>query len=468
MVIENEIYQAVTLVFVAYVLLVIICYTILLILSGIQLRKSYLLDQQENYRDILVASNSKPLSILVPAYNEETGIVASVTSLLNVLYSQFEVIVVNDGSKDKTLQYLIENFNLEKVNRVYKKDLKSKPVQEIYQSRTYPNLLVVDKENGGKSDALNAGINIARYPYVCSLDGDCVLERDAFLKVMKPIIDSDGQVIGTGGSVRIANGCIIERGEIKEIRVSKKSLVVMQVIEYLRAFLIGRIGLSRFNLLLIVSGAFGVFSKEWVVKAGGYLTDTVGEDMELVVRLHRIIKEEKSNKEIRYIPDPVCWTEAPETTKILRRQRNRWQRGLFESLWTHKKMLFNPRYGSIGLISMPYFLIIELLSPLMELFGYILVILAFFLDDVNIPFALLLFGLNLIYGSFFSMASVLLEEWSLHRYQSVRELTRLFFYSLSESFWYRPMMVWWRFEGLVQVLLRKKDWGDMVRKGISS
>ncbi len=466
--IENQIYQFITSIFIVYVLLVIGFYSILLILSGIQLRKSYLLDQQENYRDILSASNSKPLSILVPAYNEATGIIPSVRSLLNSMYAQFEVIVINDGSIDETLDQLIRQFNLVEVKRVYKKEIETMLVRGIYQSLEHPNLIVVDKENGGKSDALNAGINIARYPYICSLDGDCVLERDAFLKVMKPIIDTDGQVIATGGSVRIANGCVIENGEIKEIKVSNRSLVVMQVIEYLRAFLIGRIGLSRFNLLLIVSGAFGVFSKQWVVKAGGYRTDTVGEDMELVVRLHRLIKEEKSNNEIRYIPDPVCWTEAPETLKILRRQRNRWQRGLFESLWAHRTMLFNPKYGRIGLIAMPYFFIIELLSPVMELFGYVLVVLAFFLNDINVPFALLLFALNLIYGSFFSMASVLLEEWSLQRYQSVRELTRLFFYSLSESFWFRPLMVWWRFEGMIQVLFKKQGWGEMVRKGISS
>jgi cellulose synthase/poly-beta-1,6-N-acetylglucosamine synthase-like glycosyltransferase len=326
---------------------------------------------------------------------------------------------------------------------------------------------VLDKENGGKADSLNAGINCSKYPYFCSLDGDSIIERNAFLKVLKPLIESDDEVIASGGSVRIANGCDIQNGELVKIGLSNKPLVVMQVIEYLRAFLTGRVGLSQNNLLLIVSGAFGVFSKKWVVEAGGY-AHTVGEDMELVVRLHRLIKEKKANKKIIYVPDPVCWTEAPESMKFLRRQRKRWHRGLFDSLWKHKKLLFNPKYGSIGMFAMPYFFFIEFLGPLIELIGYIILIIFLLTGSIYIEYALLFFVLALIYGSIYSMAAVLLEEWTMERYPKVKHLTILFFISLTETFWYRPLTVLWRVEGMVETVIGKKGWGEMVRKGVSN
>ncbi|HZG72341.1 MAG TPA: glycosyltransferase family 2 protein, partial [Chondromyces sp.] len=278
-------------------------------------------------------------------------------------------------------------------------------------------------------------------------------------------------IIASGGTVAIANDCPIERGELKpeDIVLSRKPLVVMQVIEYMRAFLLGRIGLSQYNLLLIISGAFGVFKTDWVVRAGGYKTDTVGEDMELVVRLHRMIREEKSKARIIYTPDPVCYTEAPEELSILHRQRTRWHRGTFESLWNHHNMIFNPRYGGVGLVSMPYFLFVELLGTVIELVGYLAIIFGVFFGGIYIKFALLLFILMLLYGSFLSMGAVLLEEWLTKRYQKPEELTRLMLFALSEAFWYRPIMTIWRFQGLIQAIRGKKHgWGEMTRKGVSS
>jgi cellulose synthase/poly-beta-1,6-N-acetylglucosamine synthase-like glycosyltransferase len=450
-----------------YMIIVILFYSILLLTSIFQLRKEYQLDDEEPYEEILQVSYSKPVSILVPAYNEGVGIYSSVRSLLSIEYPEYEVVVINDGSKDDTLEKLIERFSLVKTNRVIQKKIDTKDVKAVYRSTIYDHLIVVDKENGGKADALNVGINVSRYPYFCSMDGDSILERDAFIKVMKPIIESDGEVIASGGSVRIANGCKIESGEIVSVGLPSKPLVVMQIIEYLRAFLMGRIGLSKHNLLLIVSGAFGVFSKQWVIEAGGY-SHTVGEDMELVVRLHRLVKERKVDKKIVYVADPVCWTEAPESLKFLRRQRNRWHRGLFDSLWRHRKLMFNPKYGSIGFVSMPYFFFIEFLGPVVELFGYFVMGVSIFLGGIYIEFAILLFLLSILYGSVFSMAAVLLEEWSLRKFPKVSDILRLFFYSFTETLWYRPLTVLWRCEGILHLLLRKQGWGEMVRKGVSN
>ncbi|ACJ34285.1 glycosyltransferase family 2 protein [Anoxybacillus flavithermus] len=449
-----------------FMIAVILFYTFLLIVSLIQLRRMYELDEWEPYEEMLDVSYTKPVSILVPAYNEEAGIFATVRSLLSIEYPEYEIVVINDGSTDDTLERLKQNFDLVEIKRVIRQQLKTKPIRAVYRSRKFSHLFVIDKDNGGKADALNAGINFSSYPYVCSIDGDSVIERRAFLKVMKPIIDSDEDVIASGGSVRIANGCDIEKGEVIRIALSRQPLVVMQVIEYLRAFLMGRIGLSRHNLLLIVSGAFGVFSKQWVIRAGGY-AHTVGEDMELVVRLHRMIKETDADKKIVYVPDPVCWTEAPESMADLRKQRRRWHRGLFESLWLHRRMWFNPRYGTIGLISMPYFLLIEFLGPVVELVGYILVIVSLILGDVYIEFAILLFLVSILYGSIFSMAAVLLEEWTVRKFTNVSDIVRLFFYSLTETLWYRPLTVLWRCEGIVDALLKRKGWGEMKRKGVS-
>ncbi|UQZ74250.1 glycosyl transferase [Niallia circulans] len=451
----------------AYMIIIILFYTVILFISMLQLRKEYKLNREDTFDDVSNEWYTKPVSIIVPAYNEEAGIIPSVRSLLSINYPQFEIIVVNDGSIDQTLQKMMEQYEMVHIEKVVRKQLSTKPIKGIYQSKLLPKLYLIDKENGGKADALNAGLNFSHFPYICSLDGDSVLERDAFLKVMKPIMDSDEEVIASSGSIRIANGCKIKNGQVLEIGLSRHPLVIMQIIEYLRAFLMGRIGLSRHNLLLIISGAFGVFSKKWVLKAGGYQTNTVGEDMELVVRIHRLLKETKEKKKIVYVPDPVCWTEVPEEIKYLRRQRRRWHRGLYESLWNHRKLTLNPKYGNIGLISFPYFWLIEFFGPIIEFLGYVYTIIALFFGGVYLEFAILILLLSCIYGSIFSMSAVLLEEWSLRKYPKVSHIILLFFYSLTESFWYRPLTVFWRCEGIWQLIRRDKSWGEMSRKGVS-
>ncbi|WP_042462845.1 glycosyltransferase family 2 protein [Neobacillus dielmonensis] len=467
----NFIWGNVTTIFVwfiaIYMAVVIVFYSVIMLISFLQLRKDYKLDRVLAYEDYLDEFYTKPVSIIVPAYNEEAGIIQSVRSLLSINYPTFEIIVVNDGSTDGTLEKMLAQYQMKEIKKAVRIQVETKPIKHIYQSEVLPNLFLIDKENGGKADALNVGLNFSHFPYFCSLDGDSVLEQDAFLKVMKPIIDSNEEVIASGGSVRIANGCQIQNGHVLSVGLSDKPMVVMQIIEYLRAFLMGRIGLSRHNLLLIISGAFGVFSKSWVIAAGGYRVDTVGEDMELVVRIHRLLKETGQKKKIVYVPDPVCWTEVPEDIKFLRRQRRRWHRGLFESLWHHRKLTFNPKYGSIGLISFPYFWIVEFFGPIVEAAGYVFMILCLFLGGVYLEFSILLFLLSCLYGSIFSMAAVLLEEWSLTKYPKVSDIIKLFLYSLTETIWYRPLTVFWRCEGVWQMLKGDTSWGEMTRKGVS-
>lgn len=467
-----DLFHWITLLIAVYVVGVTLLYLALFLVSLKKIYKEKGLKSIQ-YDDVLNENTAPPLSIIVPAYNEEANIVWSVRSLLGINYKVYEIVVVNDGSKDETLQRMIDEFQMSEIKHKIHLSLlgkDTKPIRAVYRSGRYPNLIMVDKENGGKADALNAGINISKYPYFVSLDGDTVLDPNAFIKVMKPIIDAKPgeEIIVSGGSVGIANGSYVDSGYLgeRDVSLSRNPIVVMQVIEYLRAFLMGRIGLSRYNLLLIVSGAFGVFRKDWVVKAGGYEVGTIGEDMELIVRLHAMIREEKSGARIIYVPDPVCWTEAPENFKILKRQRTRWHRGLFESLWRHKRMIFNPKYGRIGLIAMPYFTIVELLGPIIEFFGYVLVAAGLFMGTLSIKIALLLALAMLSYGTILSMGAVLLEEWSWNRYRKVSDLVRLFFFAVSESVWYRPVAAYWRLIGLIEAIRGKRhQWGEMTRKG---
>jgi len=460
--------QVIALVIIVYMLTVAFTYVVLFAIAVPRVKRESKLNRKEQIEGISINQDTFPVSVLVPAFNEEVGIISSVRSMLGLDYPQFEVIVIDDGSIDTTSEKVIKQFKMEKIDLAMRKYVPTKLIKGAYQSSLYPHLFLVQKENGGKADALNAGINFSRYPYFSAVDGDSILDRDALLKTMKPIIDSNGLVTATGGTVRIANGSTINHSEVEKISLPKEPLVLMQIIEYFRAFLIGRLGLSRMNILLIISGAFGVFEKSRVIKVGGYNSKTVGEDMELIVRIHRSIKDEKSDQRIEYIQDPVCWTEAPSTLGSLRSQRNRWQRGLAETLWLHRKMMFNPKYKGIGLFSMPYYLLVELLSSVFELIGYLVIIFGLLFSFISIELAIVMFLVTAMYGSLLSSLAVLLEEWTYHKYPDLRSVVILFIWALTETFWYRPLMVWWRCEGLVHSFRKKSDWGNMNRKGISN
>jgi len=409
-----------------------------------------------------------PISILLPAYNEEAGVVESVTSLLNLRYPEFEIVVVNDGSKDGTIERLREAFDLVPVRKALRQEIATAPVRAAYVSRRQRNLWVVDKENGGKADALNAGVNAARYPYVCAIDADAVLEEEALLRVSTPILDDPDLVVATGGIVRIANGCVVDRGRIVSVGLPRSRLATLQVIEYFRAFLIGRIGWSRLNALLIISGAFGLFRRSLVTEVGGYATDTVGEDVELVVRLHRHLRERGEEYRIEFVPDPVCWTEAPEGFRVLSRQRRRWHRGLGETLWRHRRLTFNPRYGHLGMQAFPYFLVFEFLGPVLELLGPPAIVVWWSFGLLSLPFLLGFLAVAFLLGILLSIAALALEEFSFRRHRRNREVARLLFFSVVENLGYRQLVAFWRFLAFIDLARRRSGWGEMQRKGFRS
>ncbi|HEX9614306.1 MAG TPA: glycosyltransferase family 2 protein [Bacteroidota bacterium] len=453
-----------------YFIVVNVTYMSLLVLSY---REILYYMRHNTFADMRVMVQSEltpPVSIVAPAFNEESTIVESTRSLLKLNYGSYEVIVVNDGSKDGTLKRMIQEFGLFRSNRLYIPTMKTEPVRGIYRSNRpeYRNLMVVDKENGGKADALNVGINAARYEYVCSIDADSLLEDDALLHVMKPFLEDD-KVIAAGGIVRIANGCRVVNGRVMDVALSTHFLPVFQVVEYFRAFLSGRMAWHRVNGLLIISGAFGIFKRSAVVEAGGYDRTTVGEDMELVTRLHRLKRERKEPYRIVFVPDPVCWTEAPESLSVLGRQRNRWHRGLLDTLLIHRRMLLNPRYGLIGTASMPYFAFVELLGPAIEFFGYLALGGLFAAGVLEVKMAVLFFVVSLFYGVMFSVGAVLLEEISFQRYPRPRDLALLLSFGVIENFGYRQMTIWWRVKAFWDYFVRGvRTWGPMQRKGFGT
>jgi cellulose synthase/poly-beta-1,6-N-acetylglucosamine synthase-like glycosyltransferase len=412
-------------------------------------------------------SHYKPMTLICPAYNEAAGVAASVNSLISLRYPEFQVVVVNDGSSDATLERLIAAFRLQPSHRVIRQLLPTREVRGVYESAYVPNLVVVDKVNGGKADALNCGVNLARYPLVCCMDGDSLLENDALLRIARPFMDRP-DMVASGGVVRPLNGCKVTPMGIRGIHLPDSWLARFQIVEYLRAFLFGRVGLASLDTMFIVSGAFGVFRKDLVVAAGGFETATIGEDFELVVRLHRTLRERKRPHHITLVPDPVCWTEVPEQFKELGRQRNRWQRGMLETLWRHRRMCFNPAYGRIGLFSMPYFLVFEALAPVIEVGGYIVFAVSLWNHSINTPFALLFICVALLLGVLNSVVSVVLHEISHHRYQGLRAWALLLLSALLENFGYRQLTVWWRLKGTLDWVRGKDSWGHLKRKGLTT
>lgn len=406
-----------------------------------------------------------PISLLVPAYNEQASIASSVHSMLQLSYQEFEIVVINDGSKDDTLKVLEREFALIPFPEAYRQRLGTQPVRGIYRSTLYNNLRVIDKENGGKADSLNAGINTARYPLFCGVDADSILQRDSLQRMAQPFLE-DARVVAAGGSIRIANGCRVSNGFLQKVDLPKKILPLLQIVEYLRAFLFGRMGWSPLNAMLIISGAFGLFKKEAVIEAGGYRTGTIGEDMELVVRIHRLYRRAKKPYRIVFVPDPICWTEAPEDLATLKNQRIRWQRGLLESLSLNLGLLCHYRGGAAGWLAFPFMLLFEALGPIIELAGYLFMF-ALFLSGMISGQALWVFLFVAIgFGILLSVSSLLLEEITFHIYPRPRHLLLLLLVVLLENFGYRQINSWWRFVGIVRWLRGgQAKWGDMKRSG---
>jgi cellulose synthase/poly-beta-1,6-N-acetylglucosamine synthase-like glycosyltransferase len=444
-------------------------YYLVLTIAGFWRTLRTVLDvQRADHRRLLRSPLTPPVSVLAPAFNEQANVVDNVRSLLMLDYPLFEVILVNDGSADGTLDALIEAFGLRRSARSFEYTVGCKTIREVYESPTHPNLVVVDKVNGGKADALNAGLNLSLYPLFCAIDADSILETDALLRLVRPFIEEPGVTIAAGGVIRVANGCDVRAGRVREVRLVRRMLPLIQIVEYLRAFLFGRMGWSGSNSLLIISGAFGLFDKKAAIKVGGYATDTVGEDMELVVRMHRHLNDQRRRYRVGFVPDAICWTEVPESLRVLRLQRSRWQRGLIDTLWRHRGMIGRPKYGTVGLVSLPGFALFEMMSPLVELSGYILLPILYFSGALNPSYAYTLLTLSVLYGVLVSVLAVLLEDIAFRRYPRLRDLGLLLVAAVLENLGYRQLTVWWRVRAFGGFWRGDLSWGAMERRGVGA
>ena len=442
-------------------------YVILAVLSAralhVYMRKNKFVDHNVT----LISPYAPSVSLIAPAYNEEKTIVENIRSLMSIHYNNFEIIIVNDGSKDETMQTIIKAYDLVKVDFFVHQKIACKKIKGVYKStnKAYKKLVVVDKENGGKSDALNAGVNISQYNLITCIDVDCIIEQDAILKMVKPFMEEKERVIATGGVIRIANSCDIEDGRLLIARVPQNMIPRFQVVEYLRAFLMGRMAWSKMNGLLLISGALGFFDKEVVVACGGYDHNTVGEDMELVVRMRRYMTDNKKKYKVVYIPDPLCWTEAPADYKVLARQRSRWMRGTMETLWTHRKLFFNPKYGLLGVLSYPFWFFFEWLAPIVEFLGLIYFLFLIAIGYSNWHFFLILFMAVYFFAITISTLALVFEEFSYRQYAKHADILKLVLVALVEPIIYHPRSTWWGLKGNLEKLKGNKGWGEMTRSG---
>jgi cellulose synthase/poly-beta-1,6-N-acetylglucosamine synthase-like glycosyltransferase len=449
----------------AYFVALGLFYLVLYISAALEMRRYLREVRAEKYREILSSEIAPSISMLVPAHNEETSIQESVRALLTLAYPQLEIVVVDDGSTDNTLGVLISTFDLLQIKPIYDQQIATKPVEAIFRSRQFPNLVVVSKNKGGKADSLNAGLNISGSELVCAIDADTILDPDGLRRLVRPFIRSR-DVVAAGATIRVANGCTVMQGRLASERGPHRALAGIQAVEYLRAFLFGRPGWNRLGGNLLISGAFGLFRRQSLLETNGYVK-TVGEDMELVVRLRRHAYDTGQPARIEFVPDPVAWTETPTSFKELGRQRERWQRGFTDVLWRHRRVLFNRRYGLLGMVVFPAFVLFEWMAPIIEAVGLVVVTVGLILGQVSAQFAILFFSLACGVGILLSMLALMLEELSFRRYGRARDRALLVVWAVLENLGYRQLTVWWRLRGVASYLRRKKSWGKMTRKGFN-
>lgn len=458
--------------FLVFSFFAILSYVVLAIISAIETIEYVKKNSFVNYKEILSSTFSPSISIIAPAYNESLNIVENVRSLLSSHYVNYDVIIVNDGSKDDSLSRLIEAYDLIQIDHYINEQIKTKPLRNgIYKSTNpaFDKLIVVDKENGGKADALNMGLNISKNKYVACIDVDCLLLEDALQKMIKPFLETtDAKVIAAGGVIRIANSCTVKDGKLFDVNFPKSWLEQGQILEYLRAFLLGRMAWSRLNGLLVISGAFGLFDKKIAIKVGGYDTNTVGEDMEIIVRMRRYMEDQKQKYKVAYIPDPLCWTEAPDNYKTFISQRNRWTRGTIETLKKHHKIGFNPKYKALGLISYPYWFFFERMAPIIEIAGIIYFGLLIVLQEVRWDYAFAFLVLAYLFSVLFSIVAIVSEELTYHQYKKKSTGLKLVMIAFLEPFVNHPAILYSAIKGNIDYYFNKKiEWGHMTRKGMT-
>jgi cellulose synthase/poly-beta-1,6-N-acetylglucosamine synthase-like glycosyltransferase len=451
----------------AYFVVITFSYMAVTALSAVEVRRYFRHLSQAAMLRTMRSRLTQPVTICASAYNEAETIVGSIRAMLNLNYPSYEVALANDGSTDATLQQLIEGFDLRRVDQPLRPGIPTASVRGVYRSKLHPNLVVIDKLNGGRSDGLNAAINAATSPLICCVDADSILEPSALLAVVRPFVEQRATV-GAGGIIRVVNGCRVEHGHVTEVALPRQSLAMLQTVEYFRAFLAARCGWSAINGLLIISGAFGAFRRAAVVEVAGFAADSIGEDFELCVRLHRKAHDERRPYRLVFVPDPVCWTEVPIRVRQLGGQRNRWERGLVDTLWRHRRMIGNPRYGVIGMLSLPFYVAFEFLGAFIETFGYVSVVVSLALGVINVPFAILFFAVAVLSGVLLSLSALLLEDLAFRRYDRRGDLVRLVAYSFVENFGFRQLMTAYRVRGFFAYLRGNKAWGEIQRVGFSS
>ncbi|MFV0591643.1 MAG: glycosyltransferase family 2 protein [Draconibacterium sp.] len=455
--------------FLLYTIGILSFYFGLAVISARELLKNVRESKTTNFDTLLSSPFAPMISVLAPAYNESLTIVDNIKALLGLYYPNFEIIVINDGSKDDSLEKTIRAFDLEKVPYAIDYKIKCQPIRGIYKSKVkaYSNLTIIDKVNGGKADALNAGINMAKGDYFISIDVDSIIDPHALQKLIKPFFEeTDKRVIAAGGVIQIANSCVIKNGQLVEVNVPDKFLPRCQVIEYSRSFLMGRLAWSRMDGLLLISGALGLFDKEVVINCGGYYTKTVGEDMELVVRMRKYMADHNQKYKVVYISDPLCWTEAPSSLKVLGTQRNRWTRGTIDTIMLHRDVFMNPKYGFMGMVSHPYWVFFEWLAPIIEFSGILYFIIIALLGWASWSFFYVMLGFVYFFAIMFSNYAILFDHLAYNRYKKKRMIVKLLLTAWLEPFLYHPFIVYWGLKGNFDYFIKKKkSWGKMTRSG---
>lgn len=428
--------------------------------SAINLDDFFIRKKHMSYSMISNKLNYIPISILVPAYNEEITIIETINSLMDLDYPEYEIIVINDGSDDKTLEKVIEHFNLSRISKPFRKLVNSEEITSIYENQSDKKIVLVNKENGGKSDALNAGINISKYPLFVCVDADSMLQKNSLERIVQPFLE-DSSTIAVGGNIKVSNQIAIKNGEIKNINPPKKSIVLFQIIEYFRVFLNSRVFFDRLNANLIISGAFGIYRKSAVINVGGYTKGLIGEDMEIVVKMHAFYRKNKLPYKMNYVPDAICWTQVPESLKILKNQRVRWHIGMGESLRRHKYMFLNTHYGLVGMLSFPYFLFFEFISPILEILGVSTITISFLIGIINFRFFIFYLLFYIGFNVVISIISVLLEKYLFKKTIPIKFMFKLFIFCMLESFGYRQICSLYKIIALFK--LKDKKWGQMER-----
>lgn len=427
----------------------------------------YQLRKRNQLKNELLQDYYVPVSIVVPAHNEKVTVVSTIWSLLNLEYTLYEIIIVDDGSTDDTARLLRETFHMRQISRPIHRSIPCQREEAVFETRDFKvPITLICKKNGGKADALNMGINASQYPYFVCMDADSVLQYDSLEKIVRAVVE-EGNVVAVGGAVRPCNGAEIQNGRVVSYHMPKRILPCMQVLEYDRSFLAARILFDKFNGSIIISGAFGLFKKSVVIDAGGYDPTTMGEDMELVVKLHVFCREHGIPYRIRYATDAICWTQAPESLRDLCKQRRRWHIGLFQTLTRHRRMLANPKYGLVGLISYCYFWLYELLSPYIEIFGLITIALAFAIDLINVPFMILFFGIYVLYSAILSLTAFFARVQTIDLKLLASDVIKAVGLCVLEVSCLRFIIAWVRATALIGYKKKKYAWGRIERQKIN-